>query len=146
MQVYIGVEGYMLSQGFIAKELAILYTNEEFEHHVFKPPQGVSLSKSDANTVRYVTRNINHLSYSDGITPYNTLSNIFDTVKNDIIYTYGYIAEKFIQDYLPTTVVINIQSRNFKLPMQLPISHCSRVHPPRYCALAKAYAVKCFIE
>ena len=146
MEVYIGLEGYMLPQGYIVKELVILHTNDEYDHYILEAPKDLVLSPKDSYTIRWVTKNLNQLSYSDGFIPYNALTRIFQGVCNMTIYTHGCIATDFIQKYLPTTIVINTHINGFKLPELLPAVECSRFHPARYCAKAKAKAIKDYVE
>ena len=117
-----------------------------FQSIIIEAPQDVILTSRDAEIVRWVTRNLNHLSYSDGFFPYNALIQIFQRVKNVTIYTHGCIATNFIQKYLPTTIVINTRKEGLKFPEHLPAANCSRFHPPRYCAKAKAKAIKEYVH
>ena len=142
MQVYIGVEGYLLSEGFIAKELAILHTDGQFDHYILQPPLDTELSVKDLQTVFYVTKNLNNLPYEDGYIPYEKLTEIFKGIENNIIFTYGCIATQLVQKYLPNTIVFNTRKEGFKLPANLVPTYCSRLHPPRYCAKSKAIEIK----
>ena len=147
MNVYVGVEGYTLPSGFILKELVIMFPNTEYSHYIFEKPNDIVLSPQDAKTVRYATRNLNSLNYEDGDISYNQLGTILDKLKDFTIYTYSLIASNLIQKFLPTTVVINSQNLGQKLPKHLPNPNCFRLHQNyRYCAKAKSYAVRNFIE
>ena len=145
MSAFIGVEGYTLSSGFILKELCIFYPNAEYDHFLFKMP-GWYLTDGDKRTIRYTTQMLNNLSYLDGKVQYEEIVNILDPVKDSIIYTYSEIAVTFLQRYLPTTVIKNIQHDGYTMPNALPNSGCFRKHCPRYCAKSKAMDVKNFVE
>ena len=97
-------------------------------------------------TFRYTTQNLNNLCYQDGFIPYDQIANILDSVKDVTIYTYSEIAVTILQRYLPTTVIKNIQNDGFNMPKILPDSGCFRQHCQRYCAKAKAFELKKFLE
>ena len=144
MPVFIGIEGYTLPSGFILKELCVMYPNNDYDHYLFKRPS-VDLTEVDQRTIRYATEKLNELFYSDGFVTYNQIGDTLDPVKDDIIFTYSDVAVCVLQKYLPTTVIINIQSKDFKMPKTLPESGCFRKHCQRYCAKAKAIEVKKFM-
>ena len=146
MDVYVAAEGYTLSYGYLLKELCITYPNSEYTHYLFKIPEEISLSALDQKTVRYVTRNISKLSYNDGEFPYQNIGIILNKLKDYTIYTYSIVVEKLIQEFLPTTIVINTQDLGHTLPKTLPDPSCFRQHSYRYCAKAKSIAIKNFIE
>ena len=147
MDAYVGLEGYTIPSGFIAKELTIIYANAEYSHYIFEKPDNIVLSPQDEKTVRYTTRHLNTLSYEDGDIPYNQLGPILGKLKDFTIYTYSLVASNLIQNFLPTTVVINTQDLGQKLPKHLPDPNCFRLHQNyRYCAKAKAAEVKDFIQ
>ena len=66
MDAYIGIEGYTLPTGFIAKELTVIFPNTEYTHYLFERPANFVLSQRDEKTVRYATRYLNNLIYADG--------------------------------------------------------------------------------
>ena len=144
MPVFIGIEGYTLPSGFILKELCIIYPNDDWEQYLFQSPI-VDLTEADERTIRYASKNLNGLGYSDGYIAYSQIGNTLDPVKDDTIYTYSDIAVCTLQKYLPTTVIINIQDKGFLMPKKLPDSGCFRKHCQRYCAKAKAIEVKKFM-
>ena len=144
MPVFIGIEGYTLPSCFILKELCVMYPNNDYDHYLFKRPS-VDLTEVDHRTIRYATEKLNELCYSDGFVTYNQIGDALDPVKDDIIFTYSDVAVCVLRKYLPTTVIINIQSKDFKMPKTLPESGCFRKHCQRYCAKAKAIEVKKFM-
>ena len=146
MDVYVAAEGYTLPCGFILKELCIIFPNGEYNHHLFKSPDHITLTATDERTVRWSTKNLNNLSYDDGDLSIEQLGAILYKLKDFTIYTYTSLVEKLIQNFLPTTVVINAQDMEYHLPKILPNPNCFRNHSYRYCAKAKAIAIKNFIE
>ena len=145
MSVFIGLEGFTLPEGFIVKEICLIYPNDEYNHFLFKKPDGF-LSEISKRTIRYTTQHLNNFSYEDGDIPYNLLPAILEKVKDLTIYTYSDIAQKFLQHYLPTTAIENVQNQGYKIPSQLPDSKCFRSHNQRYCARAKAIAITKFVD
>ena len=146
MEAYIAMEGFTLPSGFVIKELTILYTNGEYDHHLFLPPTSRYLSEVDKTTIRYTTSKINQLSWTDGAIPYSCVDDILNKLKDCKIFTFSGISLKTLQKYLPTAVIINIQDFGFEMPSLLPHPHCFRAHSHRYCAKAKAFAIKHFME
>ena len=123
----------------------IVYPNNEFDHYLMKSP-GWTLTAADKRTILYTTQNLNNLQFRDGKVPYEHLLNILDPINDTVIYTYGDAASAFLQKLLPTTVVKNLQRDGYVMPKQLPDSGCFRKHCARYCAKAKAIAIKDFVE
>lgn len=145
MSVFVGMDGYTLPAGFILKELCMVYPNDEYNHFLFKKPDSL-LSQISKRTVRYATQHLNNLSYEDGDIPYTLIPNILDKIKDLKVYTYSEIAQKFLQEILPTTNIENVQNLGYQMPAKLPDSKCFRSHNQRYCAKAKAIAVKKFMK
>ena len=146
MEVFIGIDGFTLPSGFIVKEVCFLYPNWEFCHLLFKPPANRNLSDIDRRTIRWTTNNLNNLLYQDGDVPYECLYDILNAVHLHRIWTYSEVAQRFLQNVLPTSTIINIQTQGFTMPSRLPNPACFRRHSFRYCAKAKAIAVKNFVE
>ena len=147
MNCYVGLEGFTLPIGYIIKELTIIFPNIEYNHFIFEPPKDLELSTCDQKPVRYASRHLNSISYTDGDIPYENIDPILKKITEYTVYTYSEVAAKMIQQSLPTTIVINTQDLGHQLPKELPNSDCFRLHNRfRYCAKAKAIAVKEFIE
>ena len=147
MDVYIALEGFTLPSGYIVKEMTTIFPNGEYNHYIFMNPKDVTLTAQDERTVRYATKNLHGLNYADGDIPYDQFEVIFGKLTDFNIYTYSVIAVKFIQQFLPTTVVVNTQDMGHKLPKCLPDSNCFRMHKNyRYCSKSKAAEIRDFIE
>ena len=146
MNVFIGVEGFTLPAGFIAKEICILFPNREFCHYIFKAPINPNLSAADHRTIRFTTDKLNKLSWYDGFISYETIPEIMIEFQQFRIFTYGEVVMRFIQKLLPLSVVTNTQTDGYAMPSVLPNPACCRDHPPRYCAKAKAVAIGEFVE
>ena len=146
LELYITAEGYTLPSGYILKELSILFPNREYKHFIFKKPDSFIPTDKDNYTIRFTTDKLNQLSFTEGDIPYNIINDILTPYKDYRIYTYSYPFQKFLQNILPTTTLINIQSCGYKLPEYLPKPNCFKNHKARYCSLAKAKAVSRFVE
>ena len=146
MNAYIGIEGFTLPSGFVAKEICILFPNQEFCHFIFKSPNSSQLSAVDHRTIRFATEKLNNLSWHDGFVSYETIPELLTEFQQYKIFTYSTVAQRFIQELLPLSIVVNVQDIGYKMQKELPDPACSRDHPPRYCAKAKAIAIKEFVE
>ena len=147
----VGIEGFTLPCGFIVKELAIYYTNNEFDHFLFERPHDVQLSYRDLSTIRYITEELNALSYEDGLIPYSQMQPILGKLLGYTINTYGIDAKKCLLKCVPTSVIINTQDIGQKISKILPNPKCFRDHGNqehgyRYCGKAKVIAIKQFME
>ena len=146
-EVTITLDGYTLPSGFIPKELTVLFSNQEFNHYLFKPPIDRHLTEVDKRTIRYTVRCLSGISYHDGDVAVEYLQQILSRYCDYTIYTYSDVAYKLLQEMLPTTVIINIQETGFIMPKMLPDTGCSRIHHnPRYCSKSKAFAVQRYLE
>ena len=146
MQIYIGIEGFTLTSGFILKEMSICFTNREFRHLLFQQPSNFKLSPRDIVTIRYTTKHLSQLSFTDGDVPYMCIPDILERYKHSTIFTYGECAVNFLQRYLQTSVIVNIQTYGFKMPSVLSKPSCFINHTPRNCSLAKALQIRTFVE
>ena len=146
MRVVIGLDGYTLKSGFIAKELVILFSNGEFEHYIFNNLPTM-LTQDEFRTVRYVTKNLSGLNYRDGMVDYSLLGEIFKRISNFHVYTYGDLCTKVLQSYLPTTLISNVQHMGFTMPSILEDRGCFKKHVKyRYCAKSKAFTINDFVK
>ena len=146
MNAFIGIEGFTLPSGFVAKEICILFPNQEFCHFIFKAPANSQLSAVDCRTIRFATDKLNNLSWHDGFVSYETIPEILEEFQQYKIFTYGAVAQRFIQELLPLSIVTNVQDIGYSMQTVLPDPACCRDHPPRYCAKAKAIAIGDFVE
>ena len=144
MEVFIAIDGYTLKSGFVIKEICYIYRNGDFNHYLIRNPERI-LSESERRTVRYTINHLNNLCYFDGDIPYNLISTLLEHLCNFKLYTYGEIAVKVLQEYLPNTEIENIQNHGYKMPATLPDSKCFRSHNQRYCAKAKAFDIKKYL-
>ena len=146
MEIYVALEGYTLRSGFIVKELCVMFLNGEYNIFLFRPPVDRRLSLVEQRTVHYTTRQLNNLSYEDGDIPYEILYQILSKYRDYTIFTFSDVAQRLLQEVLPSAKVTNIQTLGFNMPVVLPPPSCCRVHNPRYCALAKCFEIKNFIK
>ena len=144
--VFVGAEGYQLQHDWIIKELTLLFSNGEFNHVLFAPPENFHISSIDLQTIRYTTKHLNGLGYQDGAIPYSFLQQYISKLRNCMIYCHGEATKNLVQQQIPFASIVNIQELNYKMPRELRDVECGRNHNPRYCSLAKAKAIKDFIE
>lgn len=147
MSLLITTEGFTLPSGYYVKELTILLPNGDYKHLMFKKPDYYIPTAIDERTIRYTTEKLNGLPFSEGDVPYDLIHEILKPYENFTIYTYSNISAKFLRDYLPLTTIFNVQDRDFQMPPELPKANCFKSsHRSRYCSLAKALAVRKYME
>ena len=139
--VFVGVEGFTLPHQFIVKELTLLFENGEFNHVMFAPPLGFAPTTQDLSTIKYTTKHIHGILYTEGDMPYAKLNDILSKLRDYAVFCYGENTKSLLQSYIPFTPVINIQCEGFKIP-QLQASCCGRNHRGRHCSMSKAFAVR----
>ena len=83
--VYLGLEGFMLAVGYIIKELSLVHESGDVDHYLFAPPEKQNLTSSECTTIRYVSKNLNGLSYNEGRVSYTELDNILDNISGNFI-------------------------------------------------------------
>lgn len=76
MDIYVGLEGFLLKRMYVIKEMTVLYENGSVDHYMFAAPTSLRLTSSEATTVRYVSQRVNGLSYHDGDITYEEVYNI----------------------------------------------------------------------
>lgn len=147
MSVFVGVEGFALTELYVVKELVLIFSNETHDHYLFKAPAEYLCQPKDQKTVRYITKHLNHLSWFDGEVLYSNVERILKRIQGFRVYCYGMTAKRFLLRYLPTTVIINVQEEmKCQMPKTLESCECFRRHPSRYCAKAKALFIKDFVD
>lgn len=146
MKIYIAAEGFQLKRLYVLKELHVLGENEEYKHFFFKAPLTLEPDEVDRKTIRYTTRNLSQLSWSEGDVPYEAIRPILQKFENHTLYTYGYTTTNFLKTILPTTVIIDTRDYQLQMPKEIPKQRCFYNHCPRYCAMAKAHVIKQHVE
>ena len=76
MDIYVGLEGFLLKRMYVIKEMTVLYENGSLDHYLFAAPTSLHLTSPEATTVRYVSQKLNGLSYHDGDITYEEVYNI----------------------------------------------------------------------
>ena len=146
MKIFISMGGFQLGKQFVVKELTILSNDTEWKHFIFVPPLQ-SLSESDKRTIRYTTKKIHHLNWTEGDVPYSASTPIIRKFERCTIYTYGYTCTNYLRSLLPTTVIIDIQKeQSYTMPNIIPMKGCFYNHGARHCSLAKASIIRAFMQ
>ena len=145
-RVFVAVEGYSLPNGFVVKELTVIKNNSDVDHFIFMKPD-VVFTAAETKTIAWTTKYLNGLKLTDGHIPYNTVPHIISQLSHSKIFCYGSLTTKFLRSIIPLGYIIDVQLKGFSLPKNLKDSHlrCGRSHPIRFCAMAKANAIKNFI-
>ena len=146
MSIFVGAEGFQLGKSFILKELYLLVGDStDYKHFVFKAPI-LPLTAVDRRTVRYCTRYLHQISWTDGDVPYSALVPIIKKMESATLFCYGYTTARFLRKLLPTTIIIDTQSEGYKMPAVIPSAPCFTTHTPRHCAAAKANAIRNYVN
>ena len=142
--VVIAIEGFNLKQGYVIKELSIVYSDNTYQHYQFKTPETFVPTAADIKTINYTNQYLNGFSIEDNYYLPNILhSTILNEFKNFKIYVVGQITRRFISNILLETAIIDVCSlMDFQFPDELPDPHCFKPHRYRYCSLAKARFIK----
>ena len=78
--------------------------------------------------------------------PYTKLDDIISRLENHKVFCYGNNTRRIIEDVIPFTPVIDVQSDGYVMPKVLPTSNCGHNHRGRYCSMSKSFAVKQYCE
>ena len=141
MNVFICMEGFQLGRLFVPKEVTVLSEGEEWRHFLLLPPT-TTLSENDNRTIRYTTRNVHEITWTDGDIPHYSIHSILRKFQDSTIYTYGYSTTNYLRSVLPTTVIVDVQKEGYEMADVLPKKGCFLIHDPRHYSLAKAHAVR----
>ena len=142
--VFIAIEGFNLKQGYVIKELSIIYCDATYQHYQFKTPENFTPTAADRVTINHTKTYLNGFSIEDDFYLPNDLhTTILKEFVNFKIYVAGDITNNFIANILPESGIIDVCSLiDFRYPTELPDPHCFRNHLARYCSLAKARYIK----
>ena len=146
--VFIAIEGFNLKQGYLVKELSIVYCDNTYQHYQFKTPENFTPSAADEKIIHYAESYLNGFSIEDDFYLSNDLhTTILKEFVNFKIYVAGDITKTFIANILPDTRIIDTYSLiDFRYPTELPNPHCFKMHRALYCSLAKAIYIKSSID
>ena len=149
--VFIAIEGFNnLKQGYIIKELSIIYLDNSYQHYQFKTPEDFKPTAADEKIINYHTKYLNGFSLEDHFClPNEVHRTILDKYLDFKIYVAGESTKLFISNILPANVIVDVSSLiDFQYPEELPDPRCFKQHSRkhRYCSLAKARFLKNSME
>ena len=91
--VFVGIEGFTLPEQYIAKEVTLLFENNEFTHVLLAPPLGYSPTTKEMRAINYTTKYLHGIPYTEGDMPHAKFNVILSRL-NQIhtkLYTTAYI-------------------------------------------------------
>lgn len=147
---FIDFEAFQIVKGgdFILKELAIVSIDNPLKplYCLFRPPYTWdNLTEDQKKQCQYVTRNIHHLEWYEGVIrfcgsciQYNIMD-AFEFATNSTFYAMGKQKCKFLQDMFPYLKIIEYIVRYENLPIIPPHIKCLTREHGDHCALKKAY-------
>lgn len=147
-QVFIDMQGFKSnSNTFIAKEIAIVFNNEEYINFIIKPPFDFKrLSIAKQNEANWLTKNFHHLNWNDGSISFKSVVKFLKTnLKYSTIYVKGMEKKKWFEKLLQVRVfnIEDIGCINFKqIQLKYPEHFYCSYHNYGVCALRNAYLLK----
>jgi len=132
----VDVQGYVINNTFIAKELAI-YDGKCLKSFLFKPIiKYFNLCEADRKIANFLFNNIHGISYSSGDFEYCEVKNILESNLNDfdVIFVKGHAKAEFLLKYLPFYVrIINLENSTGQVPNLGPTKDNCKNHVLKYC-------------
>ena len=147
MSCVVAIEGFQVSQGYVVKEMTILFDSNQYQHFHFNCPIDLIIAPRDWNAIRWGQNHHGLVLQDDSFLPYEIIGYILSKIINLRIYTAGNQAKTVLSQYLPKSDMVDIcQQYNFRYPMILQESPCFVLHPSRYCTLSKAKTIKAAVQ
>lgn len=116
------VQGFIVKNKFIPKEVAILDYEWKSTHLIMKPPSDHlslnSLPERDRRQIKWLTRNYHGIKWIDGFVDYSQMESIIKPIlsKYDTIYVCGNQKEKFLETLGLSNKVIDMRIIGDDLP------------------------------
>lgn len=143
MLLVIDIQGFLLQEGFLVKELAIS-DGKMLNHYIFKPNVPYNkLSSIDKRQIRWLEKNHHSLCYSDGYVNLSELSNILERfVSSDVevIFTKGHQKAEVLRQHLDKPI-INLEYVN-DIPKLIPTTTNCCMHHKNKLKNCSVYNVK----
>lgn len=140
--VIAAIEGFQFGDGFVIRELTLIFPDNSEQHFQFKNPDVLHLDEADRRTAKFTKNHLNGFSATDDGTcllPHKAYTGILREIENCRIYVAGEQTKHFFSLNLPYTPVTDIYSLlDFQYPNELNNPGCGLLHRFRYCTLAKA--------
>ena len=141
--VIAAIEGFTTqNEGFILRELTLIFPNEQEQHFQFKNPENMYLNPDEMKIAKFSQRHLNGFSPTDNEScclPAAVYPKILEEIQYCRIYCAGEIERCFFAKNLPDSKVIDVYSLiDFNYPTQLDNPNCFKLHRYRNCSLAKA--------
>ena len=150
--VILSMDGLNFSKRVILKELSLYFMEPQTSrHYIFKKPDDLWLTHADRQTESFVKNVLGGLGvdeFTDGSQDYYCHVALISSLHSHRVYVVGNVAEKFVTSIIPYAEVIDLQSiSSFTYTKSLRSASCGIHHSnPRYCALAKLWYIKQFID
>lgn len=111
MVLVIDIQGFLLNDGYLVKELAISDGNM-INHYLFKPDVPYNrLTSKEKQQIQWLENNHHTLRYSDGHVNLSELKGILQrfTAKSDLIFVKGHQKVNVLKKYGVNTPIINLE-------------------------------------
>ena len=144
--VVVAIEGFPLQNGFVLRELTLIFPDDSEQHFQFKNPEDLSLSEVEMKTAKFAQKYLNGFNPTDDencCLPYTVYPKILEKIQNCRIYCAGDVAHRFFTLNLPYSRVIDVYTLfDFSYPSELDNPWCFKLHHYRYCSLAKCRHIR----
>ena len=104
--VIAAIEGFDFGDGFVIRELTLIFPDNSEQHFQFKNPEELHLNEADKRIAKFTKNHLNGFSATDDGTsclPHSAYSQILRQIENCRIYVAGDQAKHFFTLNLPYT-------------------------------------------
>lgn len=115
MAVFVDMQGFRGGNNqFIAKEIAVLYSENKFHHFILTPPVSFNqLPPPQQVQARWLQHNHHGLYWDGGDVSYEEVKFFLNTLRNYSIYVKGEEKRKWLENMLESNVIVrNLEELN----------------------------------
>ena len=142
--VVVAIEGFPTqNNGYILRELTLVFPNKDEQHFHFKNPEAMCLNDDEMKSAKFCERNLNGFSPTNDEScclPATVYPKILEGIKKCRIYCAGVTAHDFFARHLQDSHIVDVYTLfDFRFPNNFPLNpNCFKHHRYGYCTLAKA--------
>lgn len=75
--IFVDLQGFVVNEKFVAKEVAVLRNGAELTHHIFRPPMSWDLlTRAEKSRACWLTSNHHQLKWNDGHVNYGSMKRL----------------------------------------------------------------------
>lgn len=152
MSAIVDVQGFKDNQNkFIVKEIAILTSENKFQHFIFQPPFAFKdLTNEAKKQVKWVKNNLHGFDWYDGYIPYHHLYTIVPTLLHGkTIFVKGQEKIEWIKEFVTENIYIVDVEDELECPklswLKFVNQNISCISHKGLCALQNVFNIKNFL-